>query len=339
MSAEISTEFTKLFGISSPIASAPMAYATTPALVASVIKAGGIGFLGAGNEPSAKLEEMIDQTRSKLGTKQQSLVGMGFVGWVLDKFGSSENDPRLKTVLDKRVSAIWLAFGPDLGKYISQIRGHIKATGHQTRVLVNINTIDEAKKAANDWKADVIVVQGAEAGGRGSVNSLQTLEFVTQIVEAIPNGPPILAAGGVMKGSQMASLLKIGASGVVLGTRVLFTPECMFSEEMKQVLINAGPNSTSRSPAYDLVFPPGVWPEDIQARCIENKILEEYKIGLDPAERKAKISSGDVDHLIVYAGSGVSEVNEIQPTETVVKAIHVEAFAALRSSGSTLIPA
>lgn len=162
---------------------------------------------------------------------------------------------------------------------------------------------------------NVTVGTGAEAGGRGSVNSPPTLEFVKQTIAAIQDGPPILAAGGVMKGSQVASLLDAGASGVVLGTRVLFTPECMFSEEMKQVLIAAGPNSTSRSPAYDLLFPPGVWPGDIQARCVENKILKEYKAGLDPAERKVKISNGDVEHLVVYAGTGVSEVNEIEPTE------------------------
>lgn len=115
-----------------------------------------------GNEPSTKLEEMIDQARSKLGAEQQALVGIGFVGWVLDKFGSSESDPRLKTVLDKKVSAIWLAFGPDLGKYVAQIRGHVKATGHQTRILVNVNTVDEAKRAVKEWDADVIIVQGQQ---------------------------------------------------------------------------------------------------------------------------------------------------------------------------------
>lgn len=86
-----------------------------------------------------------------------------------------------------------------------------------------------------------------------------------------------------MKGAQVASLLDPGALGVVLGTRVPFTPECIFSKEMKQVLITAGPNSTSRSPAYDLFFSP--W------RLAWHYSVEEYKADLDPAERKVKFSS------------------------------------------------
>ncbi|KAF9255701.1 inosine monophosphate dehydrogenase [Marasmius fiardii PR-910] len=339
MTTPISTEFTKLFGISSPIASAPMAYSTSPSLVASVIKAGGIGFLGAGNEPSPKLVEMIDQARAGLDANQQALVAMGFVGWVLDKFGSSESDPRLKTVLDKKVSGIWLAFGEDLGKYVTQIREHNKTSGHTTRILINVNTIEEAKKAANKWKADVVIIQGAEAGGRGSIHSPPTLDFLKQTVAAIPNGPPILAAGGVMKGSQMASLIEAGASGIVLGTRLLFTPECAVSGEMKEILLQTGPDSTSRSKATDILFPPGVWPDGVLARCVKNKIEEEFDAGLDPAERKAKIAGGDRDHLVIFAGSGVSEVKEIQPTETVVKTVHEEALASLKSSGSKLVAA
>lgn len=118
-----------------------------------------------------------------------------------------------------------------------------------------------------------------------------------------------------MNGSQMASLLEAGASGIVLGTRLLFTPECMMSEEVKQILLAAGPNSTSRSAATDIVFPPGVWPAGIEARCIDNAIVREFNDGLDAAERKARIQSGDKDHQIIFAGEGVSKVKELQPTE------------------------
>ncbi|KXN88567.1 putative nitronate monooxygenase, partial [Leucoagaricus sp. SymC.cos] len=323
-------------GISFPIATAPMAYATTPALVASAIKAGGVGFLGAGNEPAPKLAQMIDQARAGLTPEQQALVGMGFVGWVMDHF-NTETDPRLKTVLDREVSGVWLAFGNDLGKYVTQVREHSNSSGHNTKILVNVNTIDELKTAVNEWKVDVVIVQGAEAGGRGSIHSPPTLEFVKQAVPLVPSSTPILAAGGIMNGSQMAALLETGASGIVLGTRVLFTSESMISEEMKQVMTAAGPNSTSRSLAYDIAFPPGVWPAGIEARCIDNAIVQEFKDGLDPAERKAKIQAGDKDHLIIFAGEGVSEVNEIQPTETVIQAVAEEATASLKASGSKLV--
>ncbi|KAJ3567906.1 hypothetical protein NP233_g6068 [Leucocoprinus birnbaumii] len=216
MTQTIKSEFAQLFGISAPIATAPMAYATTPALVASAIKAGGIGFLGAGNEPAPKLAAMIDQARAGLSPEQQALVGMGLVGWVMDRFNTGD-DPRLNTVLDKEVSGIWLAYGSDLGKYVEQIREHSKRTGHKTRVLVNVNTIDELNRAVNEWKADVVIVQGSEAGGRGSINSPPTLEFVRQAAPLVPSNIPVLAAGGIMNGIQMAALLEAGASGIVLG--------------------------------------------------------------------------------------------------------------------------
>jgi nitronate monooxygenase len=230
-----------------------------------------------------------------------------------------------------------LAFGSDLGKYVTQIREHSKASGHNTKVLVNVNTIDELKTAVNEWKVDVVIVQGAEAGGRGSVYSPPTLEFVKQAVPLVPNNIPLLAAGGITKGSQMAALLEAGASGIVLGTRLLCTPECMMSEDMKQILIAAGPNSTSRNPATDIVFPPGVWPHGIEARCIDNAVVREFKEGVDPAERKARIQGGDRDHLVIFAGEGVSEVNDRQDTQTVIKAITEEAAVSLKATGSKLI--
>ncbi|KXN88678.1 putative nitronate monooxygenase [Leucoagaricus sp. SymC.cos] len=313
-----------------------MAYATTPALVASAIKAGGVGFLGAGNESAPNLADMIEQARAGLNPEQQALVGMGFVGWVVDRF-NTESDPRLETVLDQKVSGVWLAFGNDLGKYVPQIREHSKSSGHNTKILVNVNTIDELKTAVNEWKVDVVIVQGAEAGGRGSIHSPPTLEFVKQAVPLVHNSTPILAAGGIMNGSQMAALLETGASGIVLGTRVLFTSESMISEEMKQIMMDAGPNSTSRSSAYDIAFPPNVWAAGIEARCINNAIVQEFEDELDPAERRARIQIGDRNHLIIYAGKGVSEVNEIQPTETVIQAVAEEATASLKASGSRLV--
>jgi len=313
-----------------------MAYATTPALVAAVINAGGLGFLGAGNEPSHKLADAIDEARAAVTPDKQHLVGMGFVGWVLDKF-NTEADPRLTTVLNKAPVAVWFAFGKDLGKYVSQVRAHDATRDHKTLVFVNVNTVEEAQRAANEWKVDVIVVQGAEAGGRGSTYSPPTQEFLKAVLDVVPNGPLVIAAGGISTGTQVAEKLIAGASAVVLGTRLLFTPECMFSDEIKKVLIESGPDSTARSPAYDLAFPPGVWPDGIEARCVNNGVVADFEADLSPADRKANIASGKSDYLIVYAGTGVGDVSEIKSTADVIHGIHEEAVAALKSSGSQLL--
>lgn len=155
---------------------------------------------------------------------------------------------------------------------------------------------------------------GAEAGGRGSIYSPPTEQFLKEVLTALPAGPPIAAAGGITTGRQIAALLAAGAAGVVLGTRLLFTKECMYTDEMKDVLIRAGPGETARSTAYDLAFPPGVWPDGIQARCVNNGIVAEFERGVPPEELNANIKKGDREHLVIYAGVGVADINKIQNT-------------------------
>lgn len=155
-----------------------MAYATTPSLVAEVIKAGGLGFLAAGqsqiqrslgvrsnsnmttgNEPAPKLAQALDEARAAVGKDKQHLVGYGFVGCILDMFNTAA-DPRFSTVLDKVPSAVWLAYGKDLGKYVAQVREHNAAHGTNILVFLTVNNVEEALRAANELKADVIVAQG-----------------------------------------------------------------------------------------------------------------------------------------------------------------------------------
>ena len=161
-----------------------MAYATTPALVAEVIKAGGLGFLGAGErhsgpsgrivvpyrssyvvfagaEPAPKVAQAIDDARALLQPELRQVVGMGFVGWVLDKF-NTDSDPRFQAALEKEPSAIFLAYGRDLHKYIEQVRAFdASSAGRKTPIFVTVNTVQEAVRAAKEWKADVLVVQGS----------------------------------------------------------------------------------------------------------------------------------------------------------------------------------
>lgn len=162
---------------------------------------------------------------------------------------------------------------------------------------------------------------GYEAGGRANADSPATQDFVRGVMEAIPDAPLIVAAGGVTKGLQVAALLKAGAAGVIVGTRFLFTPECSMSDDAKRLLAEAGANSTKRSPVFDVIFPDGVWPDGIQARCLKTGVveyearLEELHAKPDGAnelealkeELRAKIAS-DKDCPLVYAGLGVAEL-------------------------------
>lgn len=72
----------------------------------------------------------------------------------------SSDDPRLNVILEEQPQVIWFAFGVDLGKYVAQVRAYDAKRDHKTLVFVIVNSVEEALRAANEWKVDVLVVQG-----------------------------------------------------------------------------------------------------------------------------------------------------------------------------------
>ena len=150
----ISSRLTERLGIAHPIISAPMAFAAGGALAAAVSRAGGLGLIGGGYGDDTWLE---DQFRLAGG----SPVGVGFITWSLRK------SPALLTaVLRHRPRAVMLSFG-DPRPFVEEIR----AAG--AALVCQCQNLDHVWDAI-DLGADVIVAQGAEAGGHGSARGTRT---------------------------------------------------------------------------------------------------------------------------------------------------------------------
>jgi len=336
----ISTPFTRLMKINTPIVGAPMGFASTPELAARVTKAGGIGFVAAAFDTAQQIKNYVQTVREELGTPSNQPVqfGIGFIGWILDITEVSDK-PCLPVFLEELPTAIWFAFGNDLGKYVRQVREYDSTREHKTRIFVMVHSVEQAL-VAHEWKVDVIVVQGPEAGGHGGSTATSLPTFLQAVLQAIPDGPPILAAGGITTGSQIAAMLTMGADGVVLGTRYLFTHECSYSSLHKEVLLSAGPNDTVRSDVFDQVHPPTpvplAWPSYINGRCVINNVWKELEVGLPLEERKKNVIDGharkDKDYLLVWAGEGAGLVNEIQGAAEVTCVLHEETLEALKRS-------
>lgn len=75
--------------------------------------------------------------------------------WQLEQ-DPSKAEQLLSIVIDHRVQAIWLAFGEDIGRWISYIRNK----GNDIKIFVQISTVEQALQAVKEWKADVVVIQG-----------------------------------------------------------------------------------------------------------------------------------------------------------------------------------
>ncbi|KAG6864892.1 hypothetical protein C0991_006507 [Blastosporella zonata] len=289
----ITNRLTTLLGIQSPIVSAPMYFATTPAMVEAVASAGALGFFAAGPDSSQRLRDGLRSVRDALNLPSHAPVpaGVGFLGFLLDKTEAS-NDPRLPAVLEELPMAIWFAFGGDLGRHITQVRAYDSKREHKTAIFVMVNSVEEALIATNEWKADVLVA----------------------VLDSVSTGPAIIAAGGISTGAQSAALLAMGADGVALGSRLLCTPECMYSDEMKQEILSAGLNATARSYAFDDVARTRFWPDGIDGRAIANNILIDFEEGLDLDTRLKKFDKAKAkrerSRMIVWAGAGIGLVND-----------------------------
>ncbi|KAJ7272945.1 2-nitropropane dioxygenase [Mycena rebaudengoi] len=328
----IKTPLIERLGITTPIISAPMASVATPELASAVTAAGGFGCIGAGFNTTEELKAKIQTIRTALKiTSGPVPVGIGFLGWVLDKTEKSD-DPRLLAVLDELPAAVWFAFGDDLGKYIAQVHDHDKKHGRKTFIFVMVNSVAAAREFAP--QVDCLVVQGNEAGGHGSSESPPLFSFIQAVLLEFPQGPLIVAAGGISTGAQIASLLTIGVDGVVLGTRFLFTPECAYSDNKKHILLKADLNGTVRTIAFDEVARTMGWPAKCDGRAISNKIIEDVAAKLTLPERLAKFdesaAKGDDSRLVVWAGVGVGLTSEIKPAADVLRDLHTETVLKLQ---------
>ena len=182
----IETALTRLLGIEHPILLAPMGSAAGGRLAAAVTNAGGLGLVGSGYASA-------DTIRNELAEAGNARVGIGFITWALEKHPAA-----LDVALDAKPVAVMLSFG-DPTPYTKRI----KAIG--SKIICQVQTLEQAKQAA-DSGADVIIAQGAEAGGHRGMfltdniaEQPGTFALVPQVVDAVK--VPVIAAGGSADGS------------------------------------------------------------------------------------------------------------------------------------------
>jgi enoyl-[acyl-carrier protein] reductase II len=107
--------------------------------------------------------------------------------------------------------------------------------------------VDHARRAV-DAGCDIVVAQGTEAGGHTGL--IATMPLVPQIVDAVGDRVPVVAAGGITDGRGLAAALTLGADGVWVGTRFIATPEARAVLGYKDALLATAEDGTTISRAY-----------------------------------------------------------------------------------------
>ncbi|WP_295559307.1 nitronate monooxygenase [uncultured Hyphomicrobium sp.] len=252
----ISTRLTERLRIRHPIISAPMAFAAGGRLASAVSAAGGLGLIGGGYGDREWLEQ-------QLALVEPSSFGCGFITWSL-----AQRPELLDLVLTHRPRAILLSFG-NPAPFVDAI----KDAG--AFLICQVQTRRDAEHAV-DCGADVIVAQGAEAGGHGEARATFTL--VPEVADLIDKRAPdtlLCAAGGIADGRGLAAALMLGADGVLVGSRLWATQDANVSPRMHAAAIQASGDDTIRSQVMDLARKLD-WPTRYTARVLRNAYIARW---------------------------------------------------------------
>jgi nitronate monooxygenase len=111
-----------------------------------------------GYEGASKMQNTLRSIRSELQVppSQPLPVGAGFIGWVVE----DSKEDILSVILPEHPKAVWFAFGRDMGKLVKKVHDHNETHGTKILVFLQATSMEEALLAANEWKVDVLVVQG-----------------------------------------------------------------------------------------------------------------------------------------------------------------------------------
>ena len=165
--------------------------------------------------------------------------------------------------------------------------------------------------------ADGLIAEGCESGGH--IGELTTMTLVPQVCDAVDL--PVIAAGGIAGGRQLAAAFALGACGVQVGTCLLASCECPVHENYKLAVVKAKDNDTIVTGRN----------AGAPVRCLKNPMTREYarleKEGADKMElekftlgslRKA-VKDGDVKAGSLMAGQVSGMVREILPVRTILE--------------------
>ncbi|MFH2008280.1 MAG: nitronate monooxygenase [bacterium] len=311
------TKLTELLGTRYPILGGTMMDLSTAPFVAAISDAGALGII------ASTIYKDYDHFRNDLkavkdATDQPFAVNINLFP-IMEKL---DNNKYLDIMAEEGVKIVETSGFAPPEELIAKFKEYGLVWLHK---CVGVRY---AKKAAH-LGADAVTVVGYENGGATGNLNVTTLVLVPSTVDAVD--VPVVAGGGVVDGRTMLAVMALGASGVIVGTRIMLSEECPIHPNLKQALLQANELDTDII-MRSVGFAHRIW---MNSRAKEAQAIEQAGGGI--AELYPHVSgeaaremyeTGDLDAGTVSCSQGIGLIREIKPVE--------EIFAEMMSDAETL---
>ncbi len=319
------TRLTDVLGIEYPVMLAGMGGVSYSALVTAVSEAGGFGCLGAS---TMGMDQMVAEMAAVRAATSKPFG--------VDLLTAASRD--MGAQVEKIVEAGANVFVAGLG-----VPRDVIEQCHRSGLLVAnmCGKVDHARRAV-EAGCDLVIAQGTEAGGH--TGQVATMPLVPQIVDAVGDRVPVVAAGGIFDGRGLAAALALGADGIWVGTRFIATPEARSVPGYKEALVRTHEDGTVITRAYT----------GKTLRAVRNTYntwwethtdeLQPFpnQIGRSGADGAMHLGGGpdaevDPDKECYPAGQGVGAISELVPAAELVRRFVAEAEEALDRMASVRV--
>ena len=312
------TRLTNLLQIEHPVMLAGMGGVSYHRLVAAVSEAGGFGTLGAGTMSPDQLRDEIRATK----TLTSKPFGVDLLTALPAQMLES-----VDAMIEENVPVFVAALGVP--------RDVVERCHQHNMIVVNMCGKVRHALAAVEAGCDLVVAQGTEAGGH--TGTVATMPLVPQVVDAVSDRVPVVAAGGIFDGRGLAASLTLGAVGAWIGTRFIATPEARSVPGYKEALVHTAEDGTVVSRAFT-----GKTLRAVRNRTTQH--YEEHPEELKPFPEQIFVSTqGGFMHLPLGddaddvdperecypAGQGTGAIHDLVPAGELVRRFVAEAEQAL----------
>lgn len=305
----------EILGIEFPFIQGGMANIATGAFAATCSEAGALGVIAGGGMNGPQLREQIK--RCKALTDKPFGVNIMLMNPALEEVA--------QVVIDEQVPVVTTGAG-NPGRFLKKW----KDAGITVIPVVAAGILAKRLEQAG---ADAIIAEGTESGGH--VGEMTTMALVPQVIDAV--NIPVIAAGGIADGRQLAAALSLGACGAQIGTCLLASEECPIHDNYKQALLNARDSDTTVTGRTT----------GAPVRILKNKMARKYlsleKQGtpLDELEKitlgalRRAVFDGDMETGSVMAGQVAGMLHEIRPVRDILATLYADGMRVLHTTQET----